>query len=135
MLKGWFTLGFNTKMLKLNKHMVIASNMGRATNTTTNREKTLAFVNQHRTKHGLEAITELPKGMPGEATNCVVARALNEVYVTTTASVAGITIYGEDGKMRRLRTPVAVADFIRAFDRDYFPDLIDEEAEKGIFSF
>lgn len=79
--------------------------------------KALEWANALRTEWGHPALTELPKGHVGNAMNCVIARAL-----PTSVSVRGHLMFGD--KRPSIAVPMNVKEFITAFDKGYYPELV-----------
>jgi len=75
------------------------------------KQDALAWVNEYRT------CRELPRGMGGQPSGCPIGRALG-----ASISQAGFWFWGYPN--RWYDTPSRVSEFIRAFDRGDYPELI-----------
>ncbi len=97
---------------------------------------TLSWVNWVRGTLGAKYLEELPKGVPGDPARCVVARALT----WDVDGVRGVNVFGDNitlivdprthgyDRARYMceRPPRVVGEFMRSFDTDGFPDLIED---------
>ena len=89
------------------------------------KREALRAVNRIREADGQEPLAELPCGNPGKAAACPIARALTygDVGDVALVSRARITYFRTD---REIKTPVALARFVCAFDANKLPELICE---------
>jgi len=87
----------------------------------------LEAVNQLRAERGMPTLAELPCGEMGGYRSCPIARALDA------AGVAGSTIDFFRGAdyLEEVHMPQAIEDFVHAFDRGKFPELVDSEVDAG----
>lgn len=96
--------------------------------------KTLAleFVNQCRLDLGLPVIDRLPKGIPGQAGSCAIARGLRQdtpYGAIVTSGKVWLTATSQQhpsffSAFRSYSVPIHVYGFIEHFDKGHYPDLI-----------
>ena len=82
--------------------------------------RALRAVNEIRRERGMGRIWRLPKGLPGSAYSCPIARATG---LLTSNAAMGPPCDGSGGPRRE--TPPAIAEFVQAFDSRRFPNIID----------
>lgn len=106
-------------------------------------QATLSWVNWIRGQVGGSYLPELPKGVPGSAQHCVIARAITmEVRGVVDVNVSGGAVelicepdrHTRDPYARpryvRERAPREVGVFVKAFDAGELPHLIDPQSRK-----
>lgn len=81
------------------------------------KELTLNWVNKIRTHEGTHLLEELPKGVRGCPTRCVIAEALGKRYAVASDWIK------KDGK-DVYRTPTHCGEFISYFDQGTYPELV-----------
>lgn len=92
--------------------------------------KVLDWVNTQRKELGMDPLEELPKGMCHIPSQCVIANALYSPGLMRYISVGPYDAYAGmiDGSDWELRFPAPITQFVWAFDRGEYPELIDEAA-------
>lgn len=88
------------------------------------KQEVLAWVNQVRAERGIgEPLTELPKGVPGQARCCVIAKAIGHCEVGPSSMPrCGYIIYDSDDALDYL--PDDVNKFALDFDVGRYPELV-----------
>ena len=92
----------------------------------------LALVNVMRGRLGMEPLTALPRGIPGDGGKCPIRRALGNSCVMVEDGCIEWNNYddaetfGAEGKLTTA-TPRPFVMFMGEFDEEKFPDLIDQE--------
>lgn len=103
---------------------------------TAGKSKALAYVNTARVALGANPLDELPKGVPGNSGNCVLARALPGcrgvsnyiVFATIEAAAIVRDVWAMErnvvGNPKSVSTPVVLRDFMMLFDAGMIPELV-----------
>lgn len=94
----------------------------------------LARVNEVRRVLGVKELDDLPKGLRHESLECPIARSFEDI---AQMSIDDDTLYVDDwrlaqrigrvwgfGSLRSARLPTEIREFVSAFDRGLFPELV-----------
>lgn len=87
----------------------------------------LLWVNDRRAEMGYEPLSALRKGTPINACGCPIAKSLQEPGGPLVSVCSSSVGYGDVGDPNYLNwwTTQAVREFVHAFDRNRFPELIE----------
>lgn len=95
-------------------------------------QQILDWVNEQRKQYGIGApLAALPKGIPDQACECVLARALGTTEVPALVDETNTYLRDESlpcSERVFIDTPDFAAQFIRDFDAGVYPELIEEQA-------